>query len=191
MLIHHTTSFKACDPPDVLASDWALRDCADQWSLWERADRTLRWVYTVRAQHDTRVAEGLASWARGLPVLYYTDQPPDPGAALHFRAVTHPVYEEFRAVGQTYIALAFRVLPRPSAVPCGVWAMETDGTVVLSAEGTASATLLERPSGLDYRGRTVRCARAVPALCERRLFSTAGSHGSRGPEFCTLDAVLN
>ena len=36
---------------------------------------------------------------------------------------------------------------------------------------------------------------AVPALCPRcvksRLFSTAGSHGSQGPEFCTPDAVLN
>ena len=44
-------------------------------------------------------------------------------------------------------------------------------------------------------GRTVRCARAVPVLCphcaKRRLFSTAGSHRSQGPEFCTLDAVLN
>ena len=34
------------------------------------------------------------------------------------------------------------------------------------------------------RGRTVRCAKS-------RLFSTPGSHGSRGPELCTPDAVLN
>ena len=33
-------------------------------------------------------------------------------------------------------------------------------------------------------GRTVRCAK-------RRLFSTAGSHGSQGPEVCTPEAVLN
>ena len=36
---------------------------------------------------------------------------------------------------------------------------------------------------------------AVPALCpgcaKSPLFSTAGSHGSQGPEFCTPDAVLN
>ena len=33
------------------------------------------------------------------------------------------------------------------------------------------------------RGRTVRCAK-------RRLFSTTGSHESQGPEFCTLQPLL-
>ena len=32
-------------------------------------------------------------------------------------------------------------------------------------------------------GRTVRCAKS-------RLFSTTGSHGSQGPEFCTLQPLL-
>ena len=32
-------------------------------------------------------------------------------------------------------------------------------------------------------GRTVHCATS-------RLFLTAGSHGSRGPEFCTLQPLL-
>ena len=32
-------------------------------------------------------------------------------------------------------------------------------------------------------GRTVRCAKS-------RLFSTTGSHGSQGPEFCTLQTLL-
>ena len=35
---------------------------------------------------------------------------------------------------------------------------------------------------------------AVPALCKRcaksRLFFTTGSHGSWGPEFCTLQPLL-
>ena len=47
--------------------------------------------------------------------------------------------------------------------------------------------------GQGVWGRTVRCARAVPALFARcaksRLFSTTGSHGSQRPEFCTPDAV--
>ena len=37
-------------------------------------------------------------------------------------------------------------------------------------------------------GRTVRCARAVRKV---GWFSTAGSHGSQGPEVCTPDAVVN
>ena len=40
-----------------------------------------------------------------------------------------------------------------------------------------------RWSGACHRGRTVRCAKS--------LFSTTGSPGSQGPEFCTPDAVLN
>ena len=39
---------------------------------------------------------------------------------------------------------------------------------------------------LDHGGRTVRCARAVPHCVKIRLFSTTGSHGSQGPEFCIL-----
>ena len=43
------------------------------------------------------------------------------------------------------------------------------------------------------RGHTVRCVR-VRALCvccaKSRLFSTTGSHGSQGPEFCTLQPLL-
>ena len=27
-------------------------------------------------------------------------------------------------------------------------------------------------------------------LCEKRLFSTTGSHGSQGPEICTLQSLL-
>ena len=38
-----------------------------------------------------------------------------------------------------------------------------------------------------HRGRTMRCARAVPPS---RLFFTTGSHGSQGPEFCTLQPLL-
>ena len=41
---------------------------------------------------------------------------------------------------------------------------------------------------LGLRGCSVRRARACP---QRRLFSTAGSHGSQGPELSTPDAVLN
>ena len=37
----------------------------------------------------------------------------------------------------------------------------------------------------------MRCARAVPVLCQKcRLFSITGSHGSQGPEFCTLQPLL-
>ena len=50
------------------------------------------------------------------------------------------------------------------------------------------------PNSPFQGGRTVRCARAVPALCalcaKSRLFSTAGSYGSQGPEFCTLPTPL-
>ena len=34
-----------------------------------------------------------------------------------------------------------------------------------------------------YRGHTVRCAKSW-------LFSITGSHGSQGPEFCTLQPLL-
>ena len=38
---------------------------------------------------------------------------------------------------------------------------------------------------LGLWGGAPRCARAVYALCEK-----AGSHGSQGPEFCTLQPLL-
>ena len=40
--------------------------------------------------------------------------------------------------------------------------------------------------------RHLRAHRALCARCAKiRLFSTTGSHGSQGPEFCTPHAVLN
>ena len=44
---------------------------------------------------------------------------------------------------------------------------------------------LHRPNAKGaHRALCPRCARS-------RLFSTASSHGSQGPEVCTPDAVLN
>ena len=43
---------------------------------------------------------------------------------------------------------------------------------------------VQNPQIVAQGGRTVRCAKS-------RLFSTPGSHGSQGPEFCTPDAVWN
>ena len=36
----------------------------------------------------------------------------------------------------------------------------------------------------------MRCARTVRALCEKSAVFHHGSHGSQGPEFCTLQPLL-
>ena len=46
------------------------------------------------------------------------------------------------------------------------------------------------PTEPSLRGRTVCCAPAVPALCEKSAVFHPHSHGSRGPELCTLQPLL-
>ena len=45
------------------------------------------------------------------------------------------------------------------------------------------AGVLNPTRNFTYWGHTVRCAKS-------RLFSTTGSYGSQGPEFCTLQPLL-
>ena len=52
--------------------------------------------------------------------------------------------------------------------------------VVVSSE---TFSLIAPLSQALPRGRTVRCAKSRP-------FFTTGSHGSQGPEFCTLQPLL-
>ena len=98
----------------------------------------------------------------------------------------------------------------PRAALCLAWAVTGGPSVCLSLGREAASCnddtlglvwaypILELRTGWRQNSgltQSAHCLGAHRALCPRcaksRLFSTAGSHGSQGPEFCTPDAVLN
>ena len=65
------------------------------------------------------------------------------------------------------------------------WALGGGGEgFKIEAKGHASAKHKADGTAGAHRALRARCAKS-------RLFSTTGSHGPQGPEFCTPDAVLN
>ena len=86
-----------------------------------------------------------------------------------------------------------------SRVPCrrswsGTFSRTVSCRLLLGRRVAFSPRLMLRPSSRPLPGGrgSLGAHRVLCAHCAKsRLFSTTGSHGSQGPEFCTPDAVLN
>ena len=86
-----------------------------------------------------------------------------------------------------------------SRVPCrrswsGTFSRTFSCRLLLGRRVAFSPRLMLRPSSRPLPGGrgSLGAHRVLCAHCAKsRLFSTTGSHGSQGPEFCTPDAVLN
>ena len=104
--------------------------------------------------------------------------PAKPGERPHAFMPLHMFYPQYVPNVPTQVCASVMAVPDCSAHESSPW-----GTAI--GNQTQKCTLL--PNSNTEGAHRALC----PCCAKSRLFSTTGSHGSQGPEFCTADAVLN